>query len=244
METRSSEYGELCIGSRDELFQLKADLILEVAQREAVQTATVALTGGSTPKVWYAWVCQQAALASLDPGRVTWSVSDERHVPLSSEDSNFGNAQRALLDPLKILPEHQRPWPVEQTPIKAARDFLAAWRRDFGPARAFHLCFVGMGDDGHTLSLFPGCLDAARSNLPFAAIEIPGKGWRLTLTPAGLGLCDTIVPLVLGRAKASRLRQVFEGRYNPDQQPIQILREHATRTRWLIDHEAASELSV
>ncbi len=244
MTERTTSYGRLCVGTRDELFGRAASLATEqFAATPGPARFTWALTGGSTPGEWYRWVVQSKALPAELLGRTLFTVSDERYVPLSSDQSNLGNAQRQLLEPLNVPAALHRPWPTDLPPAEAAQAYARSWAGEFGPARAYDLCFAGMGDDAHTLSLFPGSPLLARpSSRLFEAIEVPGKGWRLTLTTAGLAACGRIVVMTLGAGKAPALERVFKGTYDPLNAPSQILRDCADRVYWLVDTAAASRL--
>ena len=76
----------------------------------------------------------------------------------------------------------------------------------------------------------------------FVATEWPGRGWRLTITEAGLAQCGAIVVLVGGAGKAAALREIACGDFAPKAHPGQVLREHAPRVTWLADQEAAAGL--
>ena len=243
MDFYETRFGRILVGERDDLFAHKASLLRQLAQDASDLEASVGLTGGSTPKAFYQWAVDGQHLTEPRLRPLVWSVSDERHTPLDSDESNFGNARRLLLEPLGIPPGNHLPWPVHYDPEAAAEIYLDAWRERFGPERAYDLCFAGMGDDNHTLSLFPGSR-LIRDNPPllFAAVEVPGKGWRLTLTPSGLHRCAHIVLTVTGEAKARPLRKVFTEPLDVAERPVQLLAEHAERTTWLIDPPAATGL--
>ena len=242
MTEQTTSYGRLIVADKDRLFAKAAQLAAEQASR--VQNRfTWALTGGGTPGEWYRWVVASNALTSDLLGRAIFTVSDERHVPLSSDQSNFGNAERQLLEPLKVGSGQRRPWPTELPPADAARTYATAWAGEFGRGRAYDICFLGMGDDAHTASLFPGsALLGTPGDRLFEAIEVPGKGWRLTVTPAGLKTCGLIVVMTLGANKAPALRRILRGEHDPLQAPAQILKASAERVVWLVDPAAAGEL--
>ncbi len=242
MKELSSAYGRVLIGSREDCFH-KASFLAggQRGRYAAAKVFTWALTGGTTPREWYRWCVAKDALSPGLLAATHWFTSDERHVPLASDESNFGLAERELLLPLQIPPEKKHPWPVALTAPEAATEYArqcAAWT---GPHRAFDLCFLGMGDDGHTASLFPGSpLLADDGGKYFAAIEEPGKGWRLTITPAGLRACGLIVVMALGTAKAEALHRVHAGPYAPEKIPAQILKSCASSVVWLVDEAAAA----
>lgn len=237
MQSLDTPLGTVLVGASHDLFLHAAALI-----RGLPAGATVAFSGGSTPKAFYAWALENKALASSDLGRLRSTVSDERTVPLAHADSNFGELSRRLLDPLGVAASARLPWPVELAPEAAN----GAYARHFASSgTVYDLCFAGLGDDGHTLSVFPGSpllLPGATSE-PFAAVEVPGKGPRLTLTPAGLSRCSRIVVMVTGAGKAPMLKRVLEGRDEPAAIPSRMLRQHAPRVTWLVDPAAAAGLA-
>ncbi len=240
----SSSYGRVIVGTKEELFaQLVALADAQRLRTPAARPFIWAFTGGSTPQDFYRWAASGQKFSHALQANTVYTVSDERHVPLASDQSNFGHADRLLLSPLNVTPARKLPWPVEQTPAAAAHAYIRAMDNLVGPSAAYDLCCLGMGDDAHTLSLFPGSpLLANDHHQLFAAVEVPGKGPRLTLTPTGLARCARIVVMALGAAKAPVLKRVFHGPVNVSENPIQLLRAHAARVTWLIDPAAASEM--
>lgn len=238
MTERETALGDLIIADQETLFQHLADQMGKVAEK-AEDRCVIGLTGGSTPKKHYQWMVANGKLPEAAQQKAYWTTSDERMVPLSSDDSNFGNADRMLLQPLGIAEERKFPWPVEVDAHSAALLHNRKWAERFGAQRCFDLCVLGMGDDGHTASLFPGSplLGAGVMDF-FACVEVPGKGWRLTVTEAGLDASRAITIIVTGGNKAERIKTVFNqpaGTY-----PVQILENYAPRVTWLVDEEAAA----
>lgn len=237
MRTLSTPAGTVVVLPRDEAF---AELVRRLESRAARGPFTVGLSGGSTPKAFYAWAAAGRRLSPTVLERTEWHVSDERCVPLASDDSNFGHAVRGLLDPLGVPASRRRPWPVELPPEAAAARYAAE-----RPAGAgFDLCVLGLGDDSHIASLWPGCPLIGKADGPlFAATEWPGRGWRLTITAAGLARCGEIVVLVNGAAKAKALQTVCRGPEAVMSHPGQLLRALRAKVTWLADPEAASALA-
>jgi len=236
-----TDYGRLVTGTRDELFATAVALAAAQQAKSPKKLFSWALTGGSTPQDWYRWCVVNRAIPEKLLQASHFTVSDERVVPLHSDQSNFGNAERLLLTPLQVPTERHHPWPVASLPTEAVAAFMREWEGMAGPDRAFDVCFLGMGDDGHTASIFPGSpLLTANDRRLFAAVEVPGKGWRLTITPAGLSACGLIVVMTLGAAKASMLKRVLNGVRNPAKTPVQILSAWRDRVVWLADSAAAS----
>jgi len=242
MRQITSDYGTLRVGGLDETFRAMVDILRE-AQTGKINPISVGLSGGSTPKAFYQWAVRGKALPEEIWKKCLWLTSDERCVPLASDDSNFGNADRLMLTPLDVPTAAKIPWPVDMPPEACAVAFNKLWTRLFGADRGFDVCFLGMGDDGHTASLFPGC-SLIGSDLAdnFAAVEWPGRGWRLTITEAGLARCARVVVLANGANKASVLKAILQGPYNPLKLPSQIHRGYASRVTWLVDEAAAAEL--
>lgn len=235
-------YGKLQILTLEAILKKTAQLLKELNQN-ASEPISIGLTGGSTPKAFYHWVVDNQILNAGDLAQCRWFTSDERYVPLDSEDSNMGNADRMLLGPLNIPAEHKYPWPTDFTPKEAAERFNQSWNQLFDAKQCFDVCFLGMGDDGHTASWFPGSpLVENTVEENFISVSVLGKGERFTVTPAGLNRCKRIVMTVTGKGKAERLKQVFEGEYDPLNQPVQLLKACADKVTWWVDEDAAGLL--
>ena len=239
MSDIATSAGTVRVLAREESF---AELARRINGLAARGPASVGLSGGSTPKAFYAWVVRTGALSAEALARIDWHVSDERFVPLSSDDSNFGHAARGMLDMLGVPAARRFPWPVELSPAEAAVAYEAAWAKR-SPSKAFDLCVLGLGDDSHIASLWPQCpLIGQQAGPRFTATEWPGRGWRLTITEAGLAQCGAIVVLVGGAGKAAALSEIAGGTFEPKLHPGQVLRPLAGRVTWLADQEAAAQL--
>jgi 6-phosphogluconolactonase len=243
MTETSTPYGQLLVGPKEDLFATAVSLAVRQAAQVKRPRFSWALTGGSTPAEWYRWCVSKAAIPQDVLARADFTVSDERCVPLGSDQSNFGNADRQLLTPLGVSAAQRFPWPVGMPPVEAAATYEAAWFSARSRGSAYDVCFLGMGDDAHTASVFPGsALLREPVKSTFTALEVPGKGWRLTITPEGLAACGLIVVTTLGAGKAEALARIMKGPYDPLNTPSQLLKASADRVVWLVDEAAAGKL--
>jgi len=255
MTEKNTDYGRLCVGEKEELFARAVALTAAQQARTTSESFTLALTGGLSPLEWYDWCVRTRALPPALLAVAHFTVSDERHVPLMSEESNFGHAMRRLLDPLAVPSERRHPWPVRLSPSVAADAYRRAWAALAGPDRAYNVCFLGLGDDAHTASIFPGspllsAFAGATADKPAdssAGLELfvsldTSKGPRLTITPAGLRACDLIIIMTHGAEKAPALKRIFSDPYDPPKAPAQILKTCADRVVWLVDQAAARDI--
>jgi 6-phosphogluconolactonase len=154
-------------------------------------------------------------------------------------------ASETLLSRVPIPASQVHRMKGELVPSAAASEYAQELREFFGdePPR-LDLILLGMGDNGHTASLFPG-LTAVHEQRRWVVAEYVAEVsmWRITLTPVVLNFAREALFLVAGSAKASMLRQVLEGPFDPDQRPAQIVRPTPGDLLWLVDSAAASELT-
>lgn len=241
-----SVYGSVQILKQEELFETLLQRLKSCL--ESQEQPLIGLSGGSTPKAFYQWVIQQGKLRPELAQKGYWGVSDERRVPLESQESNLGNAQRLFLDPLAIPSTQHLPFEAQLEPALATARFIKTWHERFPTKQGFDLCLLGMGEDAHIASLFPHSPllqeNTQKSQTAFASIDVPAKGWRFSLTPDGLGACREIIIMACGASKAKALKSVFTEPYLPEYRPAQILKACAPSTTWLLDAAAASELQL
>ena len=210
--------------------------------------AVVALSGGSTPR-------RMGELLATPPfrDRVPWDRvhvlwGDERWVPEENPESNAGVAKRTFLDHVPIPTGQIHPFPtVGLEPDEAARVYAEMLRVVTGARSGvprLDLVLLGMGEDGHTASLFPGTAAVREERALVVAHHVPKlDAVRLTLTPPVLNAGREVVFLVGGAAKAAPLASVLEGRERPDELPAQVVRPKEGRLVWLVDREAAAGLT-
>jgi 6-phosphogluconolactonase len=148
-----------------------------------------------------------------------------------------------LLSRVPIPPENIHRVPAElPDPEEAARRYADVLRRELGAAPRFDWIFLGMGEDGHTASLFPGTAAVRESQKLTAAVWVEAKKThRVTLTLPVLDAAAKVVFLVAGAAKAETARRVLEEPAD-EARPASLVRPDRGELVWLLDHEAASRL--
>jgi 6-phosphogluconolactonase len=213
--------------------------------------AFVALSGGSTPKQMGSLLAREPYRSRIPWDRVDVFWGDERWVPLASPESNAGEAKRGFLDLVPIPPENVHPWDTSgKSPAEAAAAYEAEIRGAFSQPSGiprFDLVLLGMGNDGHTASLFPRT-KALSADGPLAVANfVPNlDADRLTLTAPVLDAGREINFLVGGPGKATTLSAVLEGPENPLDLPSQSIRpSHPDGAlTWLVDEDAAAKLDM
>jgi 6-phosphogluconolactonase len=227
----------------DDLVRAAAGLFADLASAavEATDRFTVALAGGGTPRPVYELLAQPEFADRIPWDKVHIFFGDERCVPPTDELSNFRMARKALLDHVPLTPENIHRVEGEEDPAKAALAYEEDMRRVFGTGAppAFDLIFLGLGDDGHTASLFPG-LDGLRERKRWVVSQFVEEmgAWRVTFTPVVINAARNVVFLVTGAGKAEIVERVLSGPYVPDVLPAQLVQPDMGSSFWLVDEAA------
>jgi len=241
----------------ERLAQAVADHFVSLARQAVANNGrfAVALAGGSTPRAAYTLLAGDEFVTRMDWSHVHVFWGDERCVPPDHGDSNYRTAREALLDRVPLPSENVNRIRGELEPAQAAAEYESALRAFFSPSAKdrqasgethiarFDLILLGMGDDGHTASLFPGTA-AISEHTRWAMANFVEKldKWRITLTSAVINAATNVTFVVSGSGKAERLRQVLTGPYQPDTLPAQLVNPDRGRLRWLVDEAAATLL--
>lgn len=246
----------------DALAAAAADLVGQrILQSVAAHgNALVALTGGHTPEPLYERLADPAHAVGrlIDWARVHVLWGDERYVPPSHPDSNFGMARRALLSRVPIPPSQVHRIPTELPDARAAaREYERVMRSACAEAgRAdtrLDVVLLGIGADAHIASLFPGsplleglAEGAGRRTAPLVAGVWVGQieAWRVTMTPAALLDASAVLVIAAGAGKADAVYQALAGPLDVARWPAQILREADDRVTWILDEGAAAKVSA
>lgn len=216
--------------------------------RESVEARglfTLALSGGSTPRRVYELLAGEDFRKDPDWPHVHVFFGDERMVPPDHAESNYRMAYEALLSRVPIPPENVHRIDGVGDAGSNASAYEAEMRGLFGDADWPRLdqVLLGMGDDGHTASLFPGT-EALNESRLWVAPNWVGKlgAWRVTLTAPAINAARHVTFLVNGAGKAGRLREVLKGARDPSRLPSQLIRPTDGTLEWFVDRAAAEKL--
>ncbi|MFW5714112.1 MAG: 6-phosphogluconolactonase, partial [Brevefilum sp.] len=201
-------------------------------------------SGGSTPEPFYRGLADRANQTRLDWRNIHFFWGDERPVPPDHPDSNFGMAREVLIGQVPILEENVHRVPAEMDVRMAAFSYEEVLRDFFdGEWPRFDLVLLGMGEDGHTASLFPKSAGLNEEQRWFIANYAPGlETWRLTLTKHAINASREIWVLVQGKSKAARLAEALTGPHDPWENPIQLIAPEDGELVWMVDEDAAQKL--
>ena len=218
-----------------------AERIIAAASRAADEgrTYSIALAGGSTPKALYELLATPPYKSRIDWPGVAVFFGDERTVPPDHKDSNYRMANEALLSKVPIPGDNVYRMAGELEPNEAAKDYGQMLKEKFGEG-GLDIFLLGMGDDGHTASLFPETEALDETKHRCVANFVPKLStWRLTLTAPFINRASEVVLLVAGASKAGRLQEVLEGPRDPRRLPVQLIQPVDGKLTWLVDAAAA-----
>ncbi len=213
-----------------------------VAAAKSAARFSFFLSGGHTPKSLYQLLASDAYRGQIDWSKVEIFFGDERCVPPVHPDSNYLMAKTAMLDKLPIPPANIHRMRGEIDPQAAAVEYGQLLKSRFGDGGA-DVMLLGMGDDGHTASLFPGTAALNESHHRCAANFVPKMNvWRITVTYPFINRCANVMILVGGPGKEQRLKEVLHGPRDPQRLPIQGVDPSPGKLTWLLDTAAAAAL--
>jgi 6-phosphogluconolactonase len=206
---------------------------------------TLVLSGGGTPRLTYERLAHADFRDCIPWEKVHIFWGDERCVPSDDPRSNYRMSRQALLDHVPIPPDQIHPISGVLEPVQAAKNYEASLRMFFhGRQSQFDFVLLGLGENGHTASLFPASPVLAEKNRWVEEVYVAEQQmFRITLTPPLLNQAEAVVFLVSGAAKAAVLRDVLEGPLETSRLPAQLIRPTNGRLCWFVDREAARLVS-
>lgn len=217
--------------------------LAEMLDTGAQSRKAVCLSGGQTPRLLYQTLAEPRYVAALPWPRVHWFWSDERWVAPSHERSNYGMAQRALLAHAPVAGQNVHPIPTHAAnPLQASELYENELQTYYGgtvlePARPlFDVTFLGVGEDGHTASLFPGS-EVLRERARWVRAVLDAAEPRITLTLPAIESSAELVFLVTGAAKRNIMKAIAE---RSRDLPVSCVHP-VGRVHWLVDRAAVED---
>lgn len=208
---------------------------------------SIAFSGGTTPRALYRLLASNGWRERFDWSRIELFQVDERAVPEDHPDNNFSMIERELLHAIRIPPNHVHRIRTELGAQTAAREYELELRKSFAReiVPQFDVILLGMGDDGHTASLFPGTAALEETSHLALGYEVKKlNAFRITLTLPVINNARKVLFLVAGENKAATLREIFQGE-NPElRYPAAMVAPGNGLLYWHLDNRAASLIHV
>jgi 6-phosphogluconolactonase len=211
----------------------------------------IALSGGKTPETLYRALTSPAFADRFDWSRATFFFSDERCVPPNDPRSNYALADKTLFTPLKVTPSQvYRMAGESRDPQRAAHEYeqqlRLATKTSPSAQPSLDLILLGLGEDGHTASLFPGSPVLRDHQRVIAATQSPkDPPNRLTMTLAVINRASVILFLAIGTGKAGVVRAILDPKTEEERQlPASLVKPEEGRLIWFLDRAAAAELPI
>jgi len=204
------------------------------------------LAGGGTPRSMYELLAGKPYCLTIPWKKIHVYWGDERCVPSNDKASNQLMARQSLLDHVPIPTANIHPIVYDNSPSMAAKQYESLLQATFkGQASQFDIVLLGLGDDGHTASLFPMTEALHIQNHWVSPVYVAKQNlYRVTLTAPILNQATTIIFLVAGSTKAHIIREVIEGPRDSNRLPAQLIQPVNGELYWLLDQDAAALLNL
>jgi 6-phosphogluconolactonase len=231
----------------EKLSRAAAELFVEQAAQSIAERDRflVALSGGSTPTRLFRLLATDFR-DSVDWSRVHAFWGDERCVPPEDAGSSYGQAWNMLLSHVPMPSSNIHRVKGELGPVEASKDYSLVLKGFASPPLEwprFDLVYLGMGEDGHTASLFPGSpVEVSEPTLPVTAHYQDRPANRVTLTPLVFNNARMIAFMAAGEQKAATFAVVLGGGQNLESYPVQRIDPSDGKLIWLVDEAMASKL--
>jgi 6-phosphogluconolactonase len=206
---------------------------------------TISLSGGSTPKKLFRLLASEKYNHSIEWEKLHFFWGDERFVPFADERNNARMTFAELLDLVPVRKEQIHIMRTDLTPDAAVTAYDAILHQYFkDKGSSFDLVFLGLGDNAHTLSLFPGYEVVHENEKWVTAFFLEEQDmFRITLTAGIVNRSAAVAFLVTGADKAEAVKEILEGKADPDKYPAQVIKPANGLLYWFLDEAAASDLS-
>lgn len=204
----------------------------------------VALSGGNTPKRLFQLLASSEFSRNINWKKIFIFWSDERFVPHTDADSNYKMAKENLLDHIAIPAKNIFATPINKTAKESAAKYEATLRKFFKKDKiVFDHLMLGIGDDGHTASLFPGTTILQEKRKLISEVWVEQKQtWRISFTLPLINRASQIIFLVTGKEKATVVADVLKHKKIKPALPSQLVKSEKGIVSWVLDEDAASGL--
>ena len=232
-----------------------ADEVIEELANYFVQTVntaikernecTVVLSGGNSPKKLYELLTSPDYSRQVDWGKIYFFFGDERYVPFNDPQNKGNMVKKALFEPLMIPDANIFYINTAVPPDESAKKYAQRIRSHFkNDPLQFDLIILGLGDNGHTASLFPHTPVLKEKKALVRAVYLEDQpSYRITMTAALINEAHAIAFLVYGAAKATAVYEVIEGKKDFETYPAQLIVPEEGKVHWFLDANAAKNLS-
>lgn len=231
-----------------DLSKAAAEFMIKISKQAIKKNGrfVVALSGGSTPESLFKLLAKPTYRDLIQWNQTFVFWGDERFVPSDDERNNSNKAKTLLLNHISIPSTNIFAIPVDTEPNEAAKKYTKSIKDLFGKkAPIFDLIFLGLGEDGHTASLFPGTDLVFEKNKLVREVYVDEQSMnRISMTPILINQAHHIIFLVEGKNKAEILKTVLSEPSQPSQFPAQIIQPKEGSLYWYLDKSAASLLPV
>lgn len=230
----------------DELSFAAAEWVVDQIKKtlQSQDRFTWLLSGGSTPKQLYHLLADEPFQSKVDWSKLHIFFGDERVVPFDDTRNNGKMAWESLLAHVPI-PEKQIHFINTKGDVEqSTRQYEQLLRQYFAyTSQTFDLALLGMGDDAHTLSLFPGSPLIHEKDQWVVSLYLPSQEmYRISLMPAVVNRSDKTMFLVSGSSKSTALRNVMNESHQPEKYPAQLIKPANNELHWFVDEAAAKDL--
>lgn len=219
----------------------------EILREESLDCGqiNIALSGGNTPKKLFNFLVEKYH-AKINWEKINFFWGDERCVPPKSEESNYKMALDYLLTPLKIKKENIFRIRGEVDPFEEAERYADLLKKNIVLKRGipvFNIVMLGLGEDGHTASIFPNQVNLINDEkITAVAVHPESHQRRITLTPTVINNAKVIVFIVTGKSKSKIVTQIIEKKTEAKNYPASLVNPGSGQLYWLLNMEAAELL--